>query len=102
MAEIASASQQQNQGIDQVNIAVEQMNLVTQETAANAEETAGTAKELSRQAEEMRIMVRDFHLSDSPLAAALQGEKVKGQLMPRPEMFKNSPQSSSSHELCNV
>jgi len=40
MGEIAAASQEQSQGIDQVNRAVAEMNQVTQKNAANAEELA--------------------------------------------------------------
>jgi len=35
MAEIASASDQQSQGIDQINTAVQQMSEMTQQNAAN-------------------------------------------------------------------
>jgi methyl-accepting chemotaxis protein len=63
MAEIAAASDQQTQGVSQVNTAVEQMNQVTQQTAANAEESASAAEELSGQAEEMKSMVNSFQLS---------------------------------------
>jgi methyl-accepting chemotaxis protein len=65
MAHIASASEQQNRGVDRVNAEVAQMNRVTQRTAANAEEFTGTAEELSMQADEMRIMVGNFRLSVS-------------------------------------
>jgi methyl-accepting chemotaxis protein len=40
IGEIASASQEQSQGIEQVNKAVAEMNSVTQQTAAGAEELA--------------------------------------------------------------
>jgi methyl-accepting chemotaxis protein len=40
MAEIAAASQEQSQGIDQVNRAVAEMNQVTQQNASSAEELA--------------------------------------------------------------
>ena len=40
VAEIAAGSEQQSQGIAQINVAVEQMNGVTQQTAANSEESA--------------------------------------------------------------
>lgn len=50
VAEIASASREQAQGIDQVNIAMTQMNQVTQKTAAIAEESASAAEELNAQA----------------------------------------------------
>jgi methyl-accepting chemotaxis protein len=63
IAEIASASEQQEQGVSQISTAVEQMNQVTQQTAANSEETASGAEELSAQAEEMNSMVSTFQLS---------------------------------------
>jgi methyl-accepting chemotaxis protein len=57
VAEIAAASAEQAQGIDQVNTAVTQMDKVTQGNAANAEETASAAQELSTQAAAMNEMV---------------------------------------------
>jgi methyl-accepting chemotaxis protein len=63
VAEIAAASDQQNQGVDQINTAIEQMNQVTQQTAANAEESASASEELSGQANEMNSMVGSFHLT---------------------------------------
>ncbi len=65
VAEIAAASDQQDQGITQVNKAVEQMNLLTQQNAANAEETASAAQEMSSQSEQMRSMVAGFKLNGS-------------------------------------
>jgi methyl-accepting chemotaxis protein len=65
VAEIAAASEQQDQGISQVNRAVEQMNQLTQQNAANAEESASAAEEMSSQSEEMRSMVAGFKLSVS-------------------------------------
>ena len=65
VAEIAAASEQQDQGISQVNKAVEQMNMLTQQNAANAEESASAAEEMSSQSEEMRSMVAGFRLSGS-------------------------------------
>ncbi|MBN1362471.1 MAG: hypothetical protein JW993_17880 [Sedimentisphaerales bacterium] len=51
VSEIAAASQEQAQGIDQVNTAVAQMDKVTQQNAANAEESASASEQLSAQAE---------------------------------------------------
>jgi len=65
VAEIAAASEQQDQGISQVNKAVEQMNQLTQQNAANAEESASAAQEMSSQSEEMRSMVAAFKLSSA-------------------------------------
>jgi len=56
-AEVSAASNEQAQGIDQVNIAVSQMNRVTQSNAANAEESASAGEELSAQAGRLDEMV---------------------------------------------
>jgi methyl-accepting chemotaxis protein len=65
VAEIAAASEQQDQGIGQLNKAVEHLNQLTQQNAANAEESASAAEEMSSQSEEMRSMVAGFKLTDS-------------------------------------
>jgi ABC-type transporter Mla subunit MlaD len=65
IAEIAAASNEQAQGIQQVNTAVAQMNQVTQQNAANSEESASAAEELSSQAAELANMVGVFKLSSS-------------------------------------
>ena len=49
VAEIATASTEQNQGLSQVNVAVRQMDHLIQSNAANAEETAAAAETLSSQ-----------------------------------------------------
>ena len=64
MAEIAAASEQQEQGIGQLDRAVEQLNHLTQQNAANAEESASAAEEMSSQSEQMRSMVAGFKLSE--------------------------------------
>jgi len=65
VAEIAAASDQQDQGIGQINKAVDQLNQLTQQNAANAEESASAAEEMSSQSEEMRSMVAGFKLNGS-------------------------------------
>jgi methyl-accepting chemotaxis protein len=63
ISEIAAASGEQSQGIEQVNIAVAQMNQVTQRNAASSEESASASEELSAQAAELANLVRTFKLS---------------------------------------
>jgi methyl-accepting chemotaxis protein len=58
--EIAAASQEQSQGIGEVNKAVSEMDKVTQQTAASAEESASAAEELNAQAEQMKGYVEDL------------------------------------------
>jgi methyl-accepting chemotaxis protein len=68
MAEIASASDQQSQGIDQVTTAVQQMSDMTQQNAANSEESAASALELDNLAHKMQRMVDTFHLGNQQSA----------------------------------
>lgn len=57
VAEVAAASKEQSQGIEQVNLAVGQMDKVTQSNAASAEETASASEELSAQASSLKDTV---------------------------------------------
>jgi methyl-accepting chemotaxis protein len=54
VGEISAASQEQSQGIDQINKAVAEMDKVTQQTAATAEESASASEEMNAQAEQMK------------------------------------------------
>lgn len=55
--DIAAASKEQDQGIQQVNVALSQMDRVTQTTAANAEESASASTELTSQAANLKSVV---------------------------------------------
>jgi methyl-accepting chemotaxis protein len=55
VAEVASASNEQSEGLSQINTAITQMDKVTQSNAASAEETASAAEELNAQSEELRL-----------------------------------------------
>ncbi len=59
-AEVSAASNEQVQGIDQVNSAVNQMDRVTQTNAANAEESASASQEHSSQARELSGMIESL------------------------------------------
>ena len=58
--EIAGASREQSQGIEQINTAVSEMDKVVQQNAANAEESASASEELNAQAEQMLAIVNDL------------------------------------------
>jgi methyl-accepting chemotaxis protein len=60
VAEIAAASQEQTQGIEQVNKAVAAMDTVVQQNAGSAEESASAAEEMNAQAEQMKGIVGDL------------------------------------------
>jgi methyl-accepting chemotaxis protein len=60
VAEIAAASKEQAQGIEQVNKAVAEMDKVIQQNAASAEESASASEELNAQAEQMKDFVKNL------------------------------------------
>jgi len=60
VAEIAAASQEQSEGVNQLNTAVNQMDSVTQQNASSAEESAAASEELSAQAEGLTKIVDDL------------------------------------------
>jgi methyl-accepting chemotaxis protein len=63
VSEIASASQEQSMGVEEVNRAVTQMDEVTQSNAAQTEELSATAGHLSDQAREVHGLVSRFKLA---------------------------------------
>ncbi len=81
--QIALASTEQSQGIDQINIAVGQMDKVTQSNAASAEESASASHELSQQAQALKDAVSNLmvvvgsNLQPSGASQEEQPRKVK-------------------------
>jgi methyl-accepting chemotaxis protein len=69
MAEITSASEEQSQGIRQVNEAVIEMDNVTQQNAALVEQAAAAASSLQDQATELAKAVSVFKLNDARYSA---------------------------------
>jgi len=60
VSEIASASDEQAKGIEQLNSAAAHMDTVTQNNAANAEESAAASEELRSQAEQLEATVENL------------------------------------------
>jgi methyl-accepting chemotaxis protein len=73
MGEIASASDEQSAGINQISQAVNEMDLVTQQNAAMVEEAAAAASELERQSDVLENLVAKFVLDESAKIAAKPG-----------------------------
>jgi len=70
MAEIAAASQEQSQGIEQVNRAVTQLDEVTQQNAALVEEASSAARSLEEQTVGLNGSVSHFVVSAAGPAAS--------------------------------
>lgn len=100
VGEIATASREQSQGINQVSVAVSQMDKVTQSNAAGAEETASAAEELSSQSEMMRGSVMRLHeLVDGVHAGNLENARFTAPAFapspsPQPTLHHPSPASA--------
>jgi len=77
LAEIATASREQSQGIDQVNKAVGDVDKVTQQNAANAEESAAASEELAAQADQMKAMVNELLALIGGNAGTRKGRSAK-------------------------
>jgi methyl-accepting chemotaxis protein len=82
VGEIAAASEEQANGIEQVNKAVAEMDTVTQGNAAKSEETASASQQLYAQADQMKAIVQD--LMD---LAGRTGNRAHGN---RPERSKSA------------
>jgi len=87
---VTKASQEQAQGVDQVNTAVSQMDKVTQQNAAGAEESASASEELAAQSAALKGMVDE--LSD------IVGGQGGGEAAPKPKpaVKKKSPAKQKS------
>ncbi|MCW3807945.1 methyl-accepting chemotaxis protein [Marinilabiliaceae bacterium D04] len=60
--EIATASMEQNNGVNQINNAIQQLNSLTQQNAAAAEEMTSSSEEMTTQAENLKELVSFFKL----------------------------------------
>jgi len=77
MSEIATASKQQNDGIEQANQAINEIDSVTQQNAASAEQSASAAAVLSEQAAHLDAVISELlrHLGQAgERGKAAQGE----------------------------
>ena len=69
MGEIASASQEQSAGIEQVNQSIIEMDSMTQQNAALVEESTASAEHLREQAARMAEAMSVFKLSAADAAS---------------------------------
>jgi len=88
VGEIAAASGEQAQGIEQVNSAVSEMSHVTQQNASISEESASASTEIHSEIVNMRSGIRD-------VAALVDGNKATPQ---KPSVNSNRPQRGNMAE----
>jgi methyl-accepting chemotaxis protein len=96
VAEVAQASTEQRQGVEQVALAVAQMDKITQSNAANAEESASASEELSAQAISLTEVVGDVLMlagGQAQPASATRRHAPAPHQVPSPKGFR--PRHSS-------
>ncbi|MCP4369668.1 MAG: methyl-accepting chemotaxis protein, partial [Deltaproteobacteria bacterium] len=100
VSEIAAASNEQAQGIEEVNLAVTEMDKVTQSNAAGAEESASASEEMNAQAEEMIFMVNKLVAIVGGSANGQRRDSVKPQKrVPAGKRAKTAPQDKAVKKI---
>jgi methyl-accepting chemotaxis protein len=84
MSEITAASQEQSQGIEQVNLAIIQMDEVTQQNAALVEEAAAAAESLEEQAQNLLTSVSAFKVDDNATRTVVRASDISPRQMIAP------------------
>ncbi len=96
VADIAAASSEQAQGIDQINIALTQMDEATQQNSALVEQNAATAKMLELQAKAMDECVAFFKLGDPADDDRSANAGEQGTVVPMPSRAAATPKQAAA------
>ena len=75
--EIAAASQEQSQGVGQINGAMGQLNKATQQNASASEELAATSEEMGGQAAQLQELMEFFKIEDQRVGAGGTAKKAR-------------------------
>jgi methyl-accepting chemotaxis protein len=107
ITDIASASSEQNVGLDQINEAIAQMDAVTQQNAALVEQAAAAAEAMKQQAESLKDAVSVFKIHERFVTPALSAppRPAPASALRRPQPLKKvgmraaAPQEQEWEEL---
>jgi methyl-accepting chemotaxis protein len=97
VGEIAAASKEQSDGVDQVNVAVADMDKVVQQNSANAEESASSSEEMNAQAKQMKYIVDDLVALVGGSSVQRHDDGRSGFVLGRRRAGKALPRSGSAH-----
>jgi methyl-accepting chemotaxis protein len=92
IAEIASASQEQSSGIEQVNTAITQMEQVVQQNASLVEEAAAATESMKGEAAALQRLVGRFQVGEQDAAASETAATIAPIAFVRPELPAAQPQ----------
>jgi methyl-accepting chemotaxis protein len=65
ISDIATSSEEQSQGISQINVGIDQVAQVVQQNSATAEESAAASEEMSSQSAILEELISQFKLKNS-------------------------------------
>jgi len=82
--EIAAASQEQSQGVGQINGAMGQLNKATQQNASASEELAATAEEMGGQAAQLQELMSFFSVDEQKVGAGATAKRGRATAAPAP------------------
>ena len=95
ISEIAAASREQAEGINQVTKAVTQMDQVTQQNSAYSEETASASEELSSQAENLKDIVSSL----VEIVGGAEGRSRRGDISKKPTIKREEPKALAARPV---
>lgn len=94
--EIAAASNEQNEGAEQINRAIQQLDQVVQQNASASEEMASTSEELSSQAQVLQSSMNFFKLDQrAALSGAAPVTRSVSEVQPALDQRRPQPQRSA-------
>ena len=86
--EIAAASQEQSQGVGQINGAMGQLNKATQQNASASEELAATSEEMGGQAAQLQELMEFFKIEDMKVGGGGTAKKSRPATASAPKAAK--------------
>ncbi len=108
IAEIAAASEEQSEGIEQVNRAIVQMDEMTQQNAALVEEAAAASESMGDQARNLNNLVGFFSTGTGAVASSEEQRRNSGRpwaeektASPKPEVAASKPLRVVNGDLGN-
>ena len=97
VAQISIASNEQSQGIDQINSSVSQMDAMTQNNAAGAEESANVSADLRTQSTQLTQLVQELQtLVGGKSSGAKRSSKIKSPLKTKKTQLASSRRVTES------
>ncbi len=95
VSEVAKASKEQAEGLNQINKAVSEMEQAVQSNAASAEESASAAEELSGQAKELDAIVDELRRIVDGGSLSQAGHGVQAEARPKARSVKSEARESA-------